>query len=319
MTEHELGSAIRAALEQQGPTPAKPWNTRSVEARLSQLVPPAHQDLLPALSFLLRSRALDSALTQPSGSDNGRIASRLLAEVQAQFSPVICQRLQGVIQGLVGMAQPPSVSTAWAETPPAATPPSVTTVVKSSGAGAAWVVALLCFLIGIVGSGLVLLIWLQQQNNQSASGTAAPSAQHNTPTTPPAEPLPATPAPPSPAPTATLPSSPVGTDALNAAVGSIQALYAALSAKDYATAAKYYGPVAADQFDSTFFNQFERVTVANLHQTSNSGSMINFEGVMTFVYRNGDVQTETRTFTVDTSTTPALITSSEFGRVLRSR
>jgi hypothetical protein len=191
--------------------------------------------------------------------------------------------------------------------------------VKSSGAGGAWVVALLCFLIGIVGSGLVLLIWLQQQNNQSASGTAAPSAQQNTPTTPPAEPLPATPAPPSPAPTAPLPSSPVGTDALNAAVGSIQALYAALSAKDYVTAAKYFGPVAADQFDSTFFNQFERVTVANLHQTSNSGSMINFEGVMTFVYRNGEVQTETRTFTVDTSTTPALITSSEFGRVLRSR
>ena len=77
--------------------------------------------------------------------------------------------------------------------------------------------------------------------------------------------------------------------------------------------------MTADQFDSTFFNQFERVTVADLHQTSSSGSMINFEGVMTFVYRNGDVQTETRTFTVDTSTIPALITSSEFGRVLRSR
>ena len=180
-------------------------------------------------------------------------------------------------------------------------------------------VALLCFLIGIVGSGLVLLLWLQQQANQPASGTAPSTAQQTTPASPTGEAVPAAPAPLSPSPPAELPSSPLGTDALNDAVGSIQALYAALSAKDYATAAKYYGLIAADQFDSTFFNQFERVTVADLHQTSSSGSMINFEGVMTFVYRNGDVQTETRTFTVDTSTTPALITSSEFGRVLRSR
>ena len=77
--------------------------------------------------------------------------------------------------------------------------------------------------------------------------------------------------------------------------------------------------MTADQFDSTFFNQFERVTVADLHETCSTGSMINFEGVMTFMYRNDNVQTETRAFTIDTSTTPALITSSEFGRVLRSR
>jgi serine/threonine-protein kinase len=114
-------------------------------------------------------------------------------------------------------------------------------------------------------------------------------------------------------------TTPVGTDAINAAVSSIQELYAALSAKDYASAASHYGSMAADQFDPAFFNQFERVTVANLHQTSNTGSMLNFEGVVTFVYRNGDVQTETRSFTVDTRTTPARITSSEFGRVLQAR
>ena len=102
-------------------------------------------------------------------------------------------------------------------------------------------------------------------------------------------------------------------------MASIQELYAALSAKDYATAASHFGPVAADQFDPTFFNQFERVTVADLRETSSTGSMLNLEGVVTFVYRNGDVQTETRSFTVDTRTTPALITSSEFGRVLQAR
>ena len=252
------------------------------------------QDLLPALSFLLRSRALSSALAQPIGSDDGRIAARLLAEVQAQYSPAICQRLQGVIQGLVGTPQQ-----ATAAAVANLSPPAVTTVVTSSGGGSAWVVALLCFVIGIVGSGLALVLWLQQQSGQSTSGSAPPTA------------LPPTPAP--------APSVPLGTDAINAAVTSIQELYAALSAKDYTSAASHYGPIAADQFDPIFFNQFERVTVADLRQTSSTGSMLNFEGVVTFVYRNGNVQTETRYFTVDTRTTPALITSSEFGRVLQAR
>ena len=74
--------------------------------------------------------------------------------------------------------------------------------------------------------------------------------------------------------------------------------------------------MAADQFEPTFFNQFARVTVADLRETSSTGSMINLEGVVTFVYRNGNLQTETRTFTVDTRSTPPMITASEFGRVL---
>lgn len=304
MTDYALGSAIRAALEHQGATPGQPADPRTVEAQLPQLVPADQQDLLPALSFLLRSRALASALAQPSGADDGRIAARLLAEVQAQYSPAICRRLQGVIQGLVGMPQQAAAA-------PAA-PAAPTVVTAGNGGAGAWVVALLCFLIGIVGSGILLLLWQQQQARQSASGSVPPAAL---PTTPAPAPQPAAaPAPPVPPVT-----TPVGTDAINAAVSSIQELYAALSAKDYASAASHYGSMAADQFDPAFFNQFERVTVANLHQTSNTGSMLNFEGVVTFVYRNGDVQTETRSFTVDTRTTPALITSSEFGRVLQAR
>jgi hypothetical protein len=303
MTDYALGSAIRAALEHQGATPDQPADPRTVEAQLPQLVPADQQDLLPALSFLLRSRALASALAQPSGADDGRIATRLLAEVQAQYSPAICRRLQGVIQGLVGMPQQAAAA-------PAA-PAAPTVVTAGNGGAGAWVVALLCFLIGIVGSGILLLLWQQQQARQSASGSVPPAAL---PTTPAPAPQPAAaPAPPAPV------TTPVGTDAINAAVSSIQELYAALSAKDYASAASHYGSMAADQFDPAFFNQFERVTVANLHQTSNTGSMLNFEGVVTFVYRNGDVQTETRSFTVDTRTTPARITSSEFGRVLQAR
>jgi len=246
-----------------------------------------------------------SALAQPSGSDDGRLSARLLAEIQAQYSPAICQRLQGVIAGLVGQAAQPAAAPPWpqaaatAAAPPPMGMPAVTTVV-SGGGGSSWVVALLCFLIGILGSGLLLVLWLQQQNRPPALSPAAAPA-------PPPAAIPA-PAPP-----------PAGTEALNAAVTSIQDLYGALSSKDYASAYSHFGPVAADQFEPSFFNQFERVTVADLRQTSSTGSMINLEGVVSFVYRNGDVQTETRTFTVDTRTAPALIISSEFGRVLQPR
>jgi hypothetical protein len=304
MSDYALGSAIRAALDQQQQATGLAVDPRTVEARLPQLVQADQQDLRPALSFLLRSRALASALAQPRGSDDGRIATRLLAEVQAQYSPAICQRLQGVIQGLVGLPQQPAANPSWSTAP--ATPAVTTLVTSGNGGGGNWVVALLCFLIGVVGSGLLLVLWLQHQARQPASGSAPPAAL----------PAPASsPAAPAAPPTA----APLGTNAINAAVASIQGLYAALSAKDYATAASHYGPVAADQFDPTFFNQFERVTVADLRETSSTGSMVNFEAVVTFVYPNGDVQTESRRFTVDTRTTPPLITSSEFGQVLQPR
>ena len=286
MTDYALGSAIRAALEHQGATPGQPADPRTVEAQLPQLVPADQQDLLPALSFLLRSHALASALAQPTAADASRIASRLQAEVQTLYSPAICQRLQGVIEGLVGMPEPTVAVPAGPVSTPAP-PPLITTVGSSGGGG--WVVALLCFLIGIMGSGLGLLLWLQHQNKQPAASSVVPAA-------PPAAQAPPAVTPPPPATSA---PAPAGTDAINAAVTSIQELYGALSAKDYSRASSLFGPMAADQFDPTFFNQFERVTVADLRQTSSAGSMLNFEGVVTFVYRNGDVQTETRSFTVD--------------------
>ena len=281
---------------------------------MPQLVPADQHDLLPALSFLLRSRALASALAQPSGSDHGRIAARLFAEVETQYSRDICHRLQGVIQGLVGMAEPPSTHPAWKPAPAAqtsASQPVVTTVVSSNNNGA-WgcVIALFCFMVGIVGSGLLVLLW-QQQSRQHANSSTPPTALPNPPTPPPT--------PPSRESLKTPQPTPLSTDAVNAAVTSVQELYGALSAKDYATASSHYGPMAADQFEPTFFDQFERVTVADLRQTSSTGSMINFEGVVTFVYHNGDVQTESRSFTVDTRSNPALITSSEFGGVLQPR
>jgi hypothetical protein len=156
-------------------TPGRATDPRTVEAQLPQLVPADQQDLLPALSFLLRSHALASALAQPTAADASRIASRLQAEVQTLYSPAICQRLQGVIEGLVGMPEPTVAVPAGPVSTPAP-PPLITTVGTSGGGGGGWVVALLCFLIGIMGSGLGLLLWLQHQNKQPAASSVVPAA-----------------------------------------------------------------------------------------------------------------------------------------------
>ena len=308
MTDHALGRAIRAALDQQSQAMGRPADPRTVEAHLPQLVPTDQQDLLPALSFLLRSRALTSALAQTDGTSASRQASRLLTEVEAHYSPAICLRLTSVIEGLVGLpAQVPShVEEQIPRQASAPDTPVINSPINGGGSSYGLVVALLSFLIGIVGSGVLLVLWLLHTNKLSVP---QPSAM------PPAVSMPAPPATRSvePAPAVEAPTS---TAALDAAVGSIQELYGALSAKDYARASRYFGSMAADQFEPTFFNQFERVTVADLGETSSTGSMINLEGVVTFVYRNGNLQTETRTFTVDTRAEPPLITGSEFGRVL---
>jgi hypothetical protein len=41
--------------------------------------------------------------------------------------------------------------------------------------------------------------------------------------------------------------------------------------------------------------------------------------VVTFAYPDGSVQSESRRFTVDTASTPALIIASDFGGVIKAR
>ena len=111
-TDYGLGWAIRAALEQQGPASGRSPDPRTVEGLLPHQVPADQQDLLPALNFLLRSRALAQR------QDAGRLSALLLAEIQAQFSRSICQREQGVIAELVGQAPPSNLQATNRSTPP---------------------------------------------------------------------------------------------------------------------------------------------------------------------------------------------------------
>lgn len=104
------------------------------------------------------------------------------------------------------------------------------------------------------------------------------------------------------------------------AVGVIENLYAALSAGQWTEAQQYHAPNTRDQFDPQFFAKFQRVTISDLKIASRTSDSLNLIGTNTFVWPDGSIQREERSFTV----TPGpggqpIITSSEFMRVLKPR
>jgi lipopolysaccharide assembly outer membrane protein LptD (OstA) len=99
----------------------------------------------------------------------------------------------------------------------------------------------------------------------------------------------------------------------------VQQLYTDISSGNLEAARQLFSADAADQFDPSFFSQFQQVSVSDLPETGRSGSTVTLSGVVTIVYPDNTTQSESRTFTVDTATQPALITGSSFGAVLRPK
>ena len=112
--------------------------------------------------------------------------------------------------------------------------------------------------------------------------------------------------------------SPSG-DEIDAAIYVIQEWVNAMSNVDSKLASKYMTGAAERMYNPAFFKQFERVNVSNLTVDSVSGSFINLSGIMTFVYPDGSVQKETRTFTIYSKDGFAIVTNTEFGRVINPR
>jgi serine/threonine-protein kinase len=174
-------------------------------------------------------------------------------------------------------------------------------------------VALLGFIAGVlvvgVGGGLA---WLWLHNGQLGNIPAISSSDR-------ANPQPSSPTP-TDSPAFAPPTAPdLDSGELNRAIASVQQLYNNLSLGNLQEARQLFSGSAADQFDPVFFRQFQRVSVDDLREISHDGSAIELQGVVTFVYPDGSTQSESRSFTVDTSTDPALITASSFGQVLQGR
>ena len=314
MNDRDLGQALRDHLmreQQQG----RPLVTSRLQAVLNDLVSADQQPLLPALRALVLSNAFASAIRQEPPLADDRLLPRLQQELASTYSLEVRQRMDAVLAGLFDQPlepEPPTApSPAVAATAPA-TPATATSDHRSMGCGLGLLLltAVLAALAGVamalLGGGVAL--WLrhrQPQPQAEAPAAIVPPAAPTSPILPPESP----------------PTDAPNRDdiALSAARESLGNLYNALSAKDATAARAYYDEGSSDQFDPAFFNQFASVTLSDLKETGRSGSQLLFSGVVTFHYPDGTSQIESRTFTVDTSRSPAVVTASSFGRVIRLR
>jgi hypothetical protein len=302
-----------------------PSDGRRLQALVGDFCGNSQLALLPALKYLVMTPAFSSAtVQQPPLAADQRLQLRLQQELNQVFAAPICERMDAVLRGLLGLSetsqiQPPPTATSSPE-PPAALHDDQEHDAFSDpvqeGGGNSGLVAVLSFIAGVlvvgVGGGLA---WLLLQTNQPAtspSSTGFPGL-NGTPTTPEPQ-TPSTDAPP--APDLELGSA----DAATAqAVSSVEQLYNELSMGNMQAARQRFSGEAANQFDPAFFRQFQRVSVDKLQETGRNGSIVTLEGLVTFVYPDGTSQSESRTFTVDTASNPALITGSSFGQVMQGR
>jgi len=246
---------------------------------------------------------------------DARLQLRLNQELQELFAPAICERMAAVVSGLLNLREgnaPTATATATASTD---LPPRAEPVAIGSGSSRG-LVAVLSFIagvlvVGVVG-GLVWLLLLSRQQQALAPPTGGMPLQE----APAEREQPRESALPPPAPDLEQPLDPVAVDQ---AMATVQQLYSALSSRNVEAARQLFGGAASDQFDPSFFEQFERVSVADLRETSRTGSTVTLQGVVTFLYPDGSSQSESRSFSVDTGATPAVITASAFGQVLKPR
>jgi hypothetical protein len=187
---------------------------------------------------------------------------------------------------------------------------------RAAPRGSRGVVAVLSFMAGVLVVGVLGgLGWLLQISSRQQLQALPPSAISNSPAaSSPAEPEPSTPPQAPPAPDLEQPQA-----RPDLAIASVQQLYTDISNGHLDAARQLFSPEAADQFDPAFFSQFQQVSVSDLRESGRSGTSVNLSGVVTFVYPDGTSQSESRTFTVDTASQPALITASSFGAVLKPR
>ncbi|MEL7502049.1 MAG: serine/threonine-protein kinase [Cyanobacteria bacterium J06554_6] len=101
----------------------------------------------------------------------------------------------------------------------------------------------------------------------------------------------------------------------------IEAFYEHVSNQSMDQARALVGGTLAEQLDpnSTFFQQFDRVSVENLAVTAETGNRLELLGNNTYYYPDGSTQEEERTFTVQLIDGQPLIVASKFVRVIKAR
>jgi hypothetical protein len=279
--------------------------------------------------------------TPPLSEPRSRL--RFLQELREVFATPLCERMEAVVEGLLGLPANGRTDGSALTDPTPATPVSAMPVPPpqgGEGAGPAALKAWPIALAGFLGGALLLalagvLFWLAERNSPALQGatpslpsrgaggaiglgrsegtepTAAASARSGPVETPPAPVLPEGPG-----------STEQGADgqaAAAAAVRTVESLYQALSRQDFSAARALFSGEAADQFDPAFFRQFTRVEVADLQPSSRSAGSVTLDGVVSFFYPDGSLQKESRSFTLDTNSDPPRVVASAFGMVVSPR
>jgi len=318
MNAHQIGSMLREQILRDHRS-GRPVDPRRLQALIADLCGAEEQELVAPLRHLVLSSTFATAAGIDPPLMDGRHLYILSSELDEVFAPTLCTRMQPVLRGLMGMAATATTTQRSVIQPErikvTATSPSVRVGRKANTN------AVLAFLSGVLLmtlAGVVLLVWQRQS-------TLVPAARDTSTSAPAEEPgvrsdpsnsgqMPGQPEPRSAS------SGEFGTELdTDRALHSIQELYTSLSEKDFEKSSLLYGRGAADQFSPGFFSQFKRVTAQNLRVTSKAGASLHLEGEVTFVWPDGSLQSETRSFSVDTSSEPPLITASEFGRVITPR
>jgi hypothetical protein len=320
LNDHELGGRLRrqilSDLER-----GLPSDGRRLQALVGDLCGQEQLPLLPALKYLVMTPGFNHAVAQhPPLPADPRLQLRLQQELNEVFAAAISGRMEAVLRGLMGLAAASSEGIA-PEAPPEHQPDLDAeaegetfelNAIPPSG-GSRGLVAVLSFIAGVlvvgVGGGLAWLLLQSSpvRNPDVGDLSGIPARQDPAPSA--AEPPPA------------LDLEAIRREAASTAqaVASVEQLYNDLSLGNIQAARQRFGGEAADQFDPAFFSQFQRVSVDNLRELSRDGSLVTLEGLVTFVYPDGTSQSESRSFTVETATDPALITASNFGQVTRRR
>lgn len=109
------------------------------------------------------------------------------------------------------------------------------------------------------------------------------------------------------------------TRAVDDAVSTLQLLYSRFSSGNFQKGLQLVRGDVQWQYSEKFFRQFDRVTIQDIHVKGRTGSTLNMEGTITFVWPNGSMQKELRSFSVDTAARPPQVTSTEFIRVVQPR
>ena len=95
--------------------------------------------------------------------------------------------------------------------------------------------------------------------------------------------------------------------------------YNHVSNQSWDAAQSLFGGALAQQFDPDFFQQFQQVSVENLRVTNQGPETVELVGQNTFIYDDGTIQEEERTYTVQLVDGQPRIVNSSFVRVMKAR